>query len=34
MILDGRELSKSIKENIKKDVEMLQKKTKNRLSIF
>ena len=26
MILDGRELSKSIKENIKKDVEMLQKK--------
>ncbi|MDO6993850.1 bifunctional 5,10-methylenetetrahydrofolate dehydrogenase/5,10-methenyltetrahydrofolate cyclohydrolase [Brachyspira innocens] len=26
MILDGRELSKSIKENIKKDVEMLPKK--------
>ena len=26
MILDGRELSKSIKENIKKDVEMLTKK--------
>ena len=26
MILDGRELSKSIKENIKKDVEMLYKK--------
>ncbi|ADG71532.1 bifunctional 5,10-methylenetetrahydrofolate dehydrogenase/5,10-methenyltetrahydrofolate cyclohydrolase [Brachyspira murdochii] len=26
MILDGRELSKSIKENIKKDVETLQKK--------
>ncbi|PCG20492.1 bifunctional 5,10-methylenetetrahydrofolate dehydrogenase/5,10-methenyltetrahydrofolate cyclohydrolase [Brachyspira sp. G79] len=26
MILDGRELSKNIKENIKKDIEMLQKK--------